>query len=169
MPNTTMQMPWNEATGLRCVQALHASHEYHSKEWYDSVAILQDGVLSYAKLLLIFWAGNHQLAFVQWYKKRRSQDVLTKEGCTPLEWDLDHSGKHKCSVIDMSKILRREYVPRDFSSDPEQGRFHVSVFKWSRYLPDTRDLVTQYTDLGLMREDEMMEQEAQETQAGSDE
>lgn len=69
----------------------------------------------------------------------------------------------------MSKILRREYVPRDFSSDPEQGRFHVSVFKWSRYLPDTRDLVTQYTDLGLMREDEMMEQEAQETQAGSDE
>lgn len=55
MPNTTMQMPWNEATGLRCVQALHTSHEYHNKEWYDSVAILQDGVLSYAKLLLIFW------------------------------------------------------------------------------------------------------------------
>jgi hypothetical protein len=111
---------------------------------------MADDSVEYAQLLLLLEAElPHQetcdlewqeLAYVKWFDsiESSSDDVLAEYGCTVLTWDMvsydpaTKSAGHRCGLIPLSSIRRREYIVPEFQQGRSQpsGRFHVSVFKY---------------------------------------
>lgn len=140
-------MPWlPEDTA--CFQPVRATHSFTHGPWFDSVAVEGEGrVIWYAKLLLLFWWGGEQCAYVQWYqvddsRGTESRDLLVKEGCTRVKLCNDFS------VIALSSIRERVRVIPDltqhmqnpdlFRTHPERLWQYVSAYGWDRLPPDNR-------------------------------
>jgi hypothetical protein len=106
-------------------------------------------VLEYAQLMLLFQAelpdpvsgevAWHQLAYVKWFNKESSRnDVLVAYGGVPLSWDMiardpaTGSRGHRCSVVPLQSIYKREYIAPEFAEGVSQpsGRFYVDPFKY---------------------------------------
>jgi hypothetical protein len=160
-----LQMPW--ASQERVVQTVHASNNYHGGPWFDSVvcsaADPEQDNMWHGLLLSLFWSElggvPMPLAFIRWYRPRRcaTPDVLVRHGCVPLEWEtMDitqprlprQRGKApttsvpSVSVVALSSLLRRAYIVPDFTRKAtEPPRFHSSIFKWNRHIPDHRQLL----------------------------
>lgn len=151
MEHGAMQVPWRGPMESE-VQSIRAAYNFYSKNtempWFDCVAIKGDkGQTWYAELRLIFRVGAIPLAYVRWFKEvTNNPDILTKYGCIKLEWEMENN-QPKYDVVNLSCILRREYVVPDFANDnPAHPTFHVSVFKWNSPMADKRTLAEKDAD-----------------------
>lgn len=144
-------VPWS--TQHYVLQTARAHPSFHNKPFYDHVAVrMSEGaspVLEYAQLLLLFEAqlpsratGELEwksLAYVKWFNKESTRgDTLSAFGAQPLSWDMvayDPAARergHRCSIIHLSSIYKREYIATEFSegtSEPS-NRFYVNPFKY---------------------------------------
>lgn len=118
--------------------------------WYDSVAVDgEGGAVWYAKLLLLFWWGGQECAYVQWYQEDDSRglgnrDIMVREGCMKVKLCSDYS------VISLQSIKERVRVVPDltqymadpdlYRKSPEKLWRYVSAFCWDRMPPDNRKI-----------------------------
>lgn len=144
-----MQVPWLQED-TACFQPVRATHAFTHGPWYDSVAVEGDGrAIWYAKLLLLFWWGGEQCAYVQWYQVdgRRGlegRDVLVKEGCKRVKLCNDFSVISLLSIKERIRVIPdlAQYMqdPNLYRTHPERFWQYISPFGWDRLPPDNRQI-----------------------------
>lgn len=78
-----------------------------------------------------------QLALVQWYRVVGSNDKLCQSGAVALQADMVRDPARggavvpRCGIINLSSIIRREYIVQDYKTAAGAPRYHVSPFVYS--------------------------------------
>ncbi len=80
-----------------------------------------------------------ELVFMRWLLEQNVEmsDILASEyGAIPMMWaplpgQPAASAQPWYGIMELSSVVRREYVAQDYRCPFDESRFHVSPFKWA--------------------------------------